>query len=390
MPITGRKVPRGEKPRGGHAPIRGPRPFTPLEKATNEIGGNYLIKPDGGIMPPSAHTVRRRSSLTGFTGYRTQDTRYGMQDTGYKNIDKRFALNLSTLQGHEIFELFTLSNSIRINSRGNKVDLCSIVNAKSGTCPEDCSFCSQSAQSRANIKTYPLLTKEEVLEAAISAKKQGVKRFCIVTSGKKTSSKDIEQICNFVSEIKKIGLLPCATLGMLNASELKDLKDAGLHRYHHNLETSETFFKEICTTHTYREKIKTIETAKFLGLSICSGGIFGLGESWEDRIDMAFALKEIKIDSVPINFLTPISGTPLGNKDTLRPLEALKIIAIYRLILPECEIRVCGGRPTTLRDLNSYIFLAGADGLLIGNYLTTSGRDPKKDLQMIQDLGLET
>lgn len=304
-------------------------------------------------------------------------------------VNKEFAMFLSKASGSQVFELFALSNSIRINSRGNKVDLCSIVNAKSGACPEDCSFCPQSAHSQANIKIYPLLTKEKILEAAVSAKEVGVKRFCIVTSGKKTSSKDIEQICSFVSEIKNIGLLPCATLGMLNASQLKKLKDAGLYRYHHNLETSEAFFKEICTTHTFKEKIKTIKTAKSLDLSICSGGIFGLGESWEDRIDMAFALKEIGVDSVPINFLTPISGTPLGNKGLLSPVEALKIIAIYRLILPDCEIRVCGGRPTTLRGFNSYIFMAGADGLLIGNYLTTSGGNPKDDLQMIKDSGLE-
>jgi len=305
-------------------------------------------------------------------------------------VDKKSALKLSTLQGREIFELFALSNAIRISFRGNKVDLCSIVNAKSGACPEDCSFCAQSAQNQVNIKTYSLLDKEKILEAAFSAKASGAKRFCVVTSGKKASSKDIEQICNFVSEIKNIGLLPCATLGMLTASELKDLRAAGLHRYHHNLETSEAFFKEICTTHTYREKIKTINTAHSLGLSICSGGIFGLGESWEDRIDMAFALKEIGVDSVPINFLTPISGTPLGNREPLNPLEALKIIAIFRLILPDREIRICGGRPTTLRELNSYIFMAGADGLLIGNYLTTPGRNAEDDLQMIKDLGLET
>jgi biotin synthase len=176
---------------------------------------------------------------------------------------------------------------------------------------------------------------------------------------------------------------------MLQETELRALKDAGLHRYHHNLETSESFFREICTTHTYREKIKTIEIAKSLGLSICSGGIFGLGESWEDRIDMAFALRDTKVDCVPINFLTPIEGTALGSRELLHPLEALKIIAIYRLILPGCEIRVCGGRPLTLRDLHSYIFMAGADGLLIGNYLTTPGRDPEDDLQMIKDMGLE-
>lgn len=304
-------------------------------------------------------------------------------------VDKEFALYLSGLNNTDVFELFALSNRARVSFRGNKIDLCSIVNAKSGACPEDCFFCAQSTRSKADIKVYPLLNKGRILEAAISAKENGVKRFCIVTSGKRPSKREMDEICIFISEIKALGLLPCATLGMLNYTELEQLKDAGLHRYHHNLETSEAFFREICTTHTYKEKLKAIEAAKSLGLSTCSGGIFGLGELWEDRIDMAVALKGLGVDSIPINFLTPIKGTPFGDRDLLSPLEALKIIAIYRLILPQCEIRVCGGRPSTLRELHPYIFLAGADGLLIGNYLTTAGRNPEDDLQMIKDLGLE-
>lgn len=304
-------------------------------------------------------------------------------------IDKRSALDLSTIKGVEIFDLLAHANRIREEYRDNKVDLCSIINAKSGACPEDCSFCAQSVLNKTNSKVYPLINKDKILEAAISAKKSGVKRFCIVTSGKRTSGKDLNEICKFIAEVKKIGLLPCATLGMLDNVQLGELKDAGLHRYHHNLETSEAFFSEICTTHSYVEKINTIEAARSAGLSICSGGIFGLGESWEDRIDMAFALKELKVDSVPINFFTPVDGTPMGNRDLLQPLEALKIIAIYRLILLSCEIRVCGGRPSTLRDLNPFIFFAGADGLLIGNYLTTTGRKIEDDLQMIKDLDLE-
>ncbi len=305
------------------------------------------------------------------------------------SLDKNSALDLTRLKGSEIFELFASANKLRVNHRGNKVDLCSIVNAKSGACSEDCFFCAQSAYSRTDVEAYPLFTGEKILKAAVSAKENGVRRFCIVTSGKRPSERELNEICGFISEIRDLGLLPCATLGMLDIDRLKKLQDAGLHRYHHNLETSEAFFSEICTTHTYREKIKTIEAAKSLGLSVCSGGIFGLGESWEDRIDMAFALQEIGVDSVPLNFLTPISGTPLGNKELLNPIEALKIIAIYRLILPDYEIRICGGRPVTLREMNSYIFFAGADGLLLGNYLTTSGRHPENDLQMIKDLGLE-
>ncbi len=309
-----------------------------------------------------------------------------VQETG--SIDKEYALELSRAAGLDIFKLFYLANLTRVKSRGNKVDLCSIVNAKSGACPEDCSFCAQSVHSRTDVKAYPLITEEKILEAAVSAKKFGAKRFCVVTSGRKVSAKEIENICSFVSNIKNLGLLPCATLGMLSLSELEMLKEAGLHRYHHNLETSEAFFKEICTTHTFGEKIKVIEAAKSLSLSVCSGGIFGIGESWEDRIDMAFALKDLRVNSVPINFITPVYGTPLGDTELLNPMEALKIISIYRLILPESEIRICGGRPNTLRDLNSYIFMAGADGLLIGNYLTTSGRNPNDDLQMIKDMGL--
>lgn len=304
-------------------------------------------------------------------------------------IDKDLAMVLSRLSGSEVFELFTLANRTRIKYKGGKVDLCSIVNEKSGACPEDCSFCAQYSHSKTNIKVYPLLSREEIISAAVSAKGNGARHFCIVTSGKKPSDRDMDVICSFISEIRELGLQPCATLGILDALQLRRLKEAGLHRYHHNIETSEAFFREVCTTHTYQEKIKTIESAKSIGLSICSGGVFGMGESWDDRIDMAFALKEIGVDSVPINFFTPISGTPLSDGELLNPLEALKIIAIYRLILPDCEIRVCGGRPQTLRDLNSYIFMAGADGLLIGNYLTTPGRDPADDIQMIRDMGLE-
>lgn len=316
---------------------------------------------------------------------------YAGSQAGYtvRGIDRSSALSYSKRQGIDIFDLCALANKVREKFRGNKVDLCSIVNAKSGACPEDCSFCAQSAHSKTGANVYPLLKREKIIDAAVSAKKHGVQRFCIVTSGKGPSKKELDEICIFISELKKLEMLPCATLGMLNKEQLKQLKDAGLYRYHHNLETSEEFFSELCTTHTYRDKIRTIEAAKELGLSLCSGGIFGLGESWEDRIAMAYALKELGVDSVPINYFSPITGTPLGNRELLHPLEALKIIAIYRLILPECEIRICGGRPATLRDLNAFIFVAGADGLLLGNYLTTSGRSPEEDLQMIKDLELD-
>ncbi|MBI5741692.1 MAG: biotin synthase BioB [Nitrospirae bacterium] len=322
------------------------------------------------------------------TRNRGQETGVGTRNAA-QGIDRQTALDMSRINGPEIFDLFASANRTRVKFRGNKVDLCSIINAKSGACPEDCSFCAQSARSKTGSPVYPLLDGDVVLKAAASARESGIRRFCIVTSGKKTGGKELDKICDIISGVRDTGLLPCATLGLLDKGQLEKLKEAGLRRYHHNLETSEAFFSEICTTHTYREKVKTIEAAKSLALSVCSGGIFGLGESWADRIDMAFALKELGVDSVPVNFFTPVTGTPLEGRETMSPLEALKIIAIYRLVLPDRQIRVCGGRPATLRDLNSYIFYAGADGLLAGNYLTTQGRRTGDDLQMIKDLGLE-
>jgi len=309
--------------------------------------------------------------------------------TSVNGIDKNKALELSKLMGKDLYDLLISANTVKSKYRGNRVDLCSIVNAKSGACPEDCSFCAQSAHNRTDTEIYSLLSQDEIMGAAISARDKGVKRFCVVTSGKSPSDKELIEICKVIAGLKETGLFPCATLGMLETEQLHMLKEAGLHRYHHNLETSEAFFSEICSTHTFRDKIRTIEAARSAGFSVCSGGIFGLGESWEDRIEMALVLKELGVDSVPINFLTPVKGTPLEDREFMNPLEALKLIAIYRLILPESEIRVCGGRPATLRDMNSFIFFAGADGLLIGNYLTTPGRSPDEDLQMIKDLELE-
>jgi biotin synthase len=200
--------------------------------------------------------------------------------------------------------------------------------------------------------------------------------------------RDLGKITSMVAAIKDAGLLPCATLGFIGGAELKALMDAGLSRYHHNIETSAAFFPEICTTHSFKDKLRTIETVKASGCSLCSGGIFGMGETWADRLDMAFLLRDLEVDSVPINFLTPIAGTKMALKPPLGPLEALKIIAVYRFILPDREIRICGGRFSTLGQLNSFIFMAGADGLLIGNYLTTPGRAAADDLELIAALGL--
>jgi len=271
---------------------------------------------------------------------------------------------------------------------GERAGLCSIVNAKSGACPEDCSFCAQSSKSTAEIEVYPLMKKEVVFERARESKRSGIHRFSIVTSGKKVSEKDLHTIAEMISETKTIGLLPCVSLGMLEESDLAILKTAGLDRYHHNLETSERFFPSLCTTHTYSDKLKTIYSAKTAGLSICSGGIFGMGETWQDRIDMAFLLKELDVDSIPINFLIPIKGTALEHRDFLHPFEALKIVSLYRFILPQKEIRVCGGRTQILNEFNAMVFHAGADSVLTGNYLTTPGISYEDDLRLIKTYGL--
>jgi biotin synthase len=305
-------------------------------------------------------------------------------------ISRQEAGLLSQLSGSDIFSLFASANKIRQHYRGNTIGLCSIVNAKSGACTEDCTFCAQSTKSRAKIIIYPLLSKKTILQKAEESKRSGIKRFSIVTSGKKTSGKDIKKIMEIISGVRQMGVLPCASLGLLSRGELLRLKEAGLDRYHHNLETSQRFFPRVCSTHGYTDKVETIEAAKSVGLSICSGGIYGLGETWRDRIDLAFSLKKLDVDSVPVNFLIPIKGTRLGTARLLKPLEALKIVSIYRHILPKKEIRVCGGRIQVLGELNSMVFLAGADGVITGNYLTTLGRNPEDDLKLIEILGLRT
>lgn len=303
-------------------------------------------------------------------------------------LAKEDGLFLSSLEGDALAELLICAGRLRASFRDNKIDLCSIVNAKSGACPEDCSYCAQSARSRAGAQTYPLAPAEVIARRAQEAKDSGAKRFCVVISGRRAQEAELREISIMIRSIRDIGLLPCATLGMLGGDDLKRLKDSGLERYHHNIETSERFFPEICKSHTYRDKIQTIKTVKAAGLSLCSGGIFGLGETWEDRVDMALALAELGADSVPLNFLIPIKGTALESASPLMPMEALKIISLFRFMLPAKEIRVCGGRAQTLAELHPFVFMAGADGLLTGNYLTTSGTTAESDMRLIDLCGL--
>jgi biotin synthase len=272
---------------------------------------------------------------------------------------------------------------------GQGIKLCAIVNAKSGRCPEDCAFCAQSAHHKTQIDAYPLMEPQQILHSAQEAEAMGARRFSIVTSGTALTEKELEQVAQAIQLIKeKTGLAPCASLGIMAQGRGHQLKEAGLGCYHHNLETAPSFFPHICTTHRYEEDLDTLRSAKEAGLEVCSGGILGLGESPEQRVELAFTLREMGVDSIALNFLNPIPGTPLEGTPSLTPLEILKSIALFRFILPDRDIRICGGREVGLRDLHPLVFWGGANGIMIGNYLTTQGRDYRADLQMIQDLKL--
>ncbi|MBI4336078.1 MAG: biotin synthase BioB [Candidatus Omnitrophica bacterium] len=288
-------------------------------------------------------------------------------------------------------DLMWMANRVREAFKGNKIELCSVVNAKSGFCPEDCKFCAQSSRHKTDIQTYPLLDEKDIVKAAQSARANKASCFGIVTSGKGVRGKsEIVTIAGALREISASmpGLTRSASLGILDKGALSRLKKAGLERFHHNLETSARYFPKICSTHTYNERLRTIERAKEAGLKLCSGGIFGLGETRRDRIDLAFLLGDLDVDSVPLNFLHPIKGTPLENRPPMTPREILRTIAIYRMILPKKDIKVCGGRVVNLRGLQCMMFFAGSSGMMIGNYLTQPGQDPAADMQMIRDLGL--
>ncbi len=296
------------------------------------------------------------------------------------------ACALANLSGADTVDLIFCAHKIKKSYKKNELILCSIINAKSGFCPENCAFCAQSAHHNTGVTTYDLLGKEEIIENAVRFKQEGATRYSMVTSGYMLTEEEIETVCRSAEAIsRKTGLTVCASLGMLTETGARKLKGAGISVYHHNLETARSFFDRVCTTHDYDEDIKTVQLARAAGLKVCSGGILGLGETWEQRVELAFTLRELDVDGIPINFLNPIAGTKMENRPLLAPLDALKCIALFRFINPEKNILVCGGREVTLRDYQSWIMLAGANGLMIGNYLTTQGRDIKTDLDMLKE-----
>ncbi|MDD4899556.1 MAG: biotin synthase BioB [Candidatus Omnitrophica bacterium] len=286
-------------------------------------------------------------------------------------------------------ELILQANSIRQEFLGKKLDLCNILNAKSGLCAQNCKFCAQASRHATGIETYALKPKTEIIAAARRAKEIGAQRFGIVTSGDRLSVDELERIADTVQEItQKIKIKACASLGSMNEKEFKLLKKAGLSRYHHNLETGPGFFPKIVTTHTFSDRIRTIKAARASGLEVCSGGIIGMGETMQDRIEMALTLKELNVDSVPINVLVPIKGTPLGKQPQLSSSEAIRTIAIFRIILKDKTVKVAAGRETALKDFQALVFLSGANGMLIGGYLTIKGRDLCDDQKLIEEIKL--
>jgi biotin synthase len=297
------------------------------------------------------------------------------------------ALLLSKVK--DIEELFRAANRIRNKFNGRKVDLCSIMNAKSGRCSEDCKYCAQSAHYHTNVEEYSLVDKKEALKLAMENEKEGVNRFSLVTSGRGLQGEDFKKALDIYKCLRKnVKINLCASLGIIGYKELVELKKTGISMYHHNLETSREYYEKICTTHTYDERIETINNAKKTGLKICSGGIIGMGETMEDRIKLALELQNLEIQSIPVNLLNPIKGTPLENIPSLAQEEILITIAIFRFINPKAYIRLAGGR-NLLEGFGENCFKVGANATITGNYLTTSGNKIADDIKMIENLGLE-
>ena len=288
-------------------------------------------------------------------------------------------------------ELIELSHEITIENFDNNVEACSIISAKTGACSENCKYCAQSKHNHAEIECHPLLDVETVKKAALSAKENGATRFCIVTSGRVPTGSDFEKILEMIKEVASIdGIHCCASLGLLSEEQVKQIKEAGVERYNHNINTSEHYHNHICTTHNFEDRVNTVKMVKKYGMEACCGVIIGMGESREDRIEMALSLRQLNPKTVPINFLNPIKGTPLEDyEDKISEEEILKTICIFRLALPKSLLRYAGGRTTRLSKYNQKLgIIAGINSLLVGNYLTTTGSKSEEDKEMLKSLDL--
>lgn len=301
------------------------------------------------------------------------------------------ALDILLMDDSQVFELLAWSDRLRRDYAGNKVHLCAIINAKCGACPEDCAFCSQSSHHDTGIDHYNFVNRQEVIEAAKQALLNNARCLGIVAAWRGIKKgKMLDAVCDCIEGLAESKTVrPDASLGLIDdESVAQRLRDAGLEVYNHNLEAARSYFPKICSTHSYDDRVRTIRILKMAGIKVCSGGIIGMGESLNQRVELAFELCELEVDTVPLNFLHRIPGTPLESAPPLGPLEILKTIAMFRFVLPGKNILVAGGREVNLGDLQPLVFAAGATGILVGNYLTTSGRSAEDDLKMIEDLGL--
>ncbi|MGP0566014.1 biotin synthase BioB [Nitrospina sp. 32_T5] len=307
-----------------------------------------------------------------------------------KGITRKDALELESLNREELDYLFEGTNRIRDHFKGNAVKICSIVNAKSGRCPEDCGFCAQSSKFETESPEYGLMDVDQIVANAKKAEAFGSNEFSIVVSG--TAMTDPKEMATLKEALRRIKaetrLETCCSLGLMSKENLQELKDAGLDRVHHNLETARSHFENIVSTHTYEDEVSAVRNAQEVGLPVCVGGIFGMGETFAQRVELAFDIEALKTQSFPINFLKPLEGTAMEGMEVLDEYDALRTIALLRLVMPEMDLFVCGGREEVFTDHQEKLFAAGANGILGGDYLTTKGQDPKRDMEMIERLGL--
>ena len=304
-------------------------------------------------------------------------------------IDKATAVEILLTPDDQILGLMDAAFQIRRHYFGKTVQLYFLMNAKSGLCPEDCSYCSQSKISNAEIEKYNLLDREKLLDGARVAAERDSKTYCIVISARGPNEREIQAVEQIVPEIKeKYDLKICACLGLLDQTQADRLQAAGVDRVNHNLNTSGEYYEKICTTHTFDDRVETLNAVRKAGMEICSGGIIGMGESYGDIVSMAFELRDLKAESIPLNFLNAIEGTPLEGRQDLSPLFCLKALAMFRFVNPDREIRIAGGREIHLRSLQP-LGLYAANSIFVGDYLTTKGQPPESDYKMIEDMGFE-
>lgn len=295
------------------------------------------------------------------------------------------------LATNDIGMLAYCANIITRTFNGDMVDVETLVNAKSGRCPEDCSFCAQSSFYDTGIKKYPLLSKEELFERAKEAQESGATSFCLVCAYRDPPEKDFQHICEAIKEIKsKVEIEVNVSLGFMTLSRATELKKLGVKRYNHNLEAAESYFEKICNTHKFSDRLNTAKIVKEAGLQLCSGGILGMGESARQRIELAFSLASLNPDEVPVNILIGRKGTPLAAIEPLQPLDAIKTIAVWRFIMPKTILKIAGGREVHLKENDKLALKAGANGIITGGYLTTGGNEANRDIAMIREIGLKS